>query len=216
MRRLARSGALRAQRFGRTLMFDPHDVDARTRLLIHTGRTWAPWTAWAALWELSGERADWLDASTRSRLRARLRACTADQLLAAVRGRAMRYDLAPSHNDQNKLGAAWLVLSGQTAARLAGVYVSAERPAPRHSIEGYCVASRLQETLGWFRLPLPHQPDRTMEVIVRVPRFDGLPLRPRHRMPVAVIGVDLAESRDAGVRQAGLKVLTDALGALSR
>jgi excisionase family DNA binding protein len=215
VRRLARSGALSANRFGRTLMFDPDHVETRARMPIQAGRTWAARTAWAALWELSGERANWLDASTRSRLRARLRLYTAEQLLAAVRERAVRHDLALTRIEKNHHGIAYLVLSGWAVAGRAGAYVPGYVPGYGPT-ETYCLASKLETALDRFVYPRPDQSPSTMKLIVRVPRFDGLPLGGRAHMPAAVIAVDLAESRDARAQQAGLRVLTDALVAQRR
>src|SRR3954462_12876876 len=93
VRRLIRVGTLPAQRGGRTLTLDEAVVEARARLPIAHGRALAPATAWATLWELSGEPAGWLDRSGRSRLHARLRPWGAGRVGAAGRGRARRCDL---------------------------------------------------------------------------------------------------------------------------
>jgi hypothetical protein len=110
----------------------------------------------------------------------------------------------------------YMALSGRAAARRAGVYIRGDNPGLYPPIEAYCSASKLEAELGRFVYPRPDQPDWTMKVIVRVPRFDGLPLSGRMDMPTAVIAVDLAESVDTTHRQAGYKMIEGALADLRR
>jgi excisionase family DNA binding protein len=91
VRRLVRSGQLLATKVGQTVVIDDDAVDARARLAVRPGRLLVPATAWGALWEVSGERAAWLGAADRSRLRARLRRYDAEHLVAATRARAERH-----------------------------------------------------------------------------------------------------------------------------
>lgn len=204
VRRLIRSGALRAERVGRTLVLPADAVDERARLAVGAGRVLSPSTAWATLWELSGERAGWLDRSGRSRLGARLRETDADELVAATRARADRLGLRvlPAYRDR-VLATQGVVPSGITAADAAGAdVVAAGAPA-----ELYCSA----ETLAVLRRDLGLSDRGEPNLVVRVPRFSELPLDGLEHMPVAVVAVDLAESADVRTRRAGLDLLTSAL-----
>ena len=209
VRRLIRTGALPASRVGRTLVVDDEAVAARARLPIGAGRAFAPRTAWAALWELSGLRADWLDAPGRSRLRTRLSGLDPEQLVAATRGRAERHALRvlPAYRER-VLQAEGVVPSGMTAAGVVGADVVATEAAD----EVYCRADRLQALRREFGLADRGEPN----LVVRVPTFAQLPVELREQMPVAVVAVDLAESADVRTRRAGLTLLSDALASLGR
>ena len=69
VQRLIATDELRATRTaGDAWVLDALAVNAMTRKRRQRGRPWAPETAWAALWLLSGLAADWLDRRTASRL----------------------------------------------------------------------------------------------------------------------------------------------------
>ena len=73
VQRLIATDELRATRTaGDAWVLDALAVNAMTRKRRQRGRPWAPETAWAALWLLSGLAADWLDRRTASRLQERL------------------------------------------------------------------------------------------------------------------------------------------------
>ncbi len=209
VRRLIRTGALAASRVGRTLVLDDAAVDERARLPIGAGRALAPHTAWAALWELSGLRADWLEASSRSRLRARIGGLEPAQVVVATRRRADRRALRvlPSYRDR-VLAVDDVVASGMSAADAIGADVVATTAAD----EIYCTDGQLLALQREFGLS-----DRgEANLIVRVPAFERLPFTDRQYMPVAVVAVDLAESSDVRTRRAGLTLLADALSAFGR
>lgn len=209
VRRLIRTGVLAASRVGRTLVLDDAAVDERARLPIGAGRALAPHTAWAALWELSGLRADWLEASSRSRLRARVSGLDPAQVVVATRRRADRRALRvlPGYRDR-VLAAEDVVASGMSAADAIGADVVATTAAD----EIYCTDGQLVALQREFGLS-----DRgEVNLIVRVPAFERLPFTDRQHMPVAVVAVDLAESSDVRTRRAGLTLLADALSAFGR
>jgi excisionase family DNA binding protein len=209
VRRLVRSGKLSASRVGRTLVLDDDAVAGRARLPIKAGRALAPGTAWAALWQLSGERVDWLTAADRSRLSARLRTYDAEQLVAAERNRADRHELRvlPAYRDR-LLSADGVVASGMTAADA----VAADIVAAGAADEIYCSAA----TLAVLRRDYGLSDRGQANLVVRVPRFARLPLAGRTHMPAAVVAVDLAESADVRTRRAGLDLLADALASATR
>ena len=200
VRRLARAGTLPARRIGRTLVFDEDAVEARARLSVKAGRALTPRSAWAALWLLSGDAADWLNPADRSRLRARLRTWDAEHLVAAVRRRADRYDLRvlPPYRDQ-VLGAEGVVTSGMSAVEAVGADVVATAVVD----EVYCTA----HTLARLRQDLGLSDRGQVNLVVRVPRYGRLPLTACTHMPAAAVAVDLAESIDVRTRRAGLALL---------
>ena len=209
VRRLIRAGKLAARKVGRTLVLDDDAVDGRARLPITAGRALAPRTAWAALWQLSGEDVDWLSAADRSRLVARLRGYDAERLVAASRDRAERYELRvlPAYR-QRVLATDGVVPSGLTAAAAVGADIVAAEAAD----EVYCTATALTALRRELGLSDRGQPN----LVVRVPRYDRLDLTGRAHMPAAVVAVDLAESSEVRTRRAGLDLLAAALGDLAR
>lgn len=206
VRRLVRAGTLSGQRIGRTLVVADDAVDSRARLVVTRGRTLSAKTAWALLWELSGERAGWLDRVGRSRLRSRLHRSSAEQLVAAVRSRADRHELRvlPAYRDQ-VLGAEGIVTSGMTAANAVGADIVAVGAVD----EVYCSAATFTRLRREFGLSNRGQTN----LIVRVPRFDELTFTGRNHMPAAVVATDLAESADVRTRRAGITLLETALAA---
>jgi excisionase family DNA binding protein len=209
VRRLVRTGTLPAERVGRTLVLVEEAVDERARLPVGPGRVLSAAAAWATLWELSGERADWLDRPARSRLTARLRSSDAEQVVAAVRDRAERHELRvlPAYRER-VLATAGVIPSGLTAADAVGAdLVATGAPA-----ELYCTAAILEALRHDLGLSDRGEPN----LVVRVPRFDDLPLSGREHMPTAVVAVDLAESADVRTRRAGLDLLAAALTAARR
>ncbi|TYP90779.1 helix-turn-helix domain-containing protein [Blastococcus xanthinilyticus] len=209
VRRLIRAGKLAARRVGRTLVLDEDAVESRARLPITAGRALAPHTAWAALWQLSGEDVAWLPPADRSRLLARLRGYDPDQLVAACRDRAERHELRvlPAYR-QRLLDTDGVVPSGLTAAAAVGADIVAREAA----VEVYSS----QDTLDGLRGDLGVSDRGEPNLVVRVPRYDELTLTGRAHMPAAVVAVDLAESPDVRTRRAGLDLLAAALGDLPR
>ncbi|MGY1915831.1 helix-turn-helix domain-containing protein [Blastococcus sp. SYSU DS0973] len=209
VRRLISAGKLAAHRVGRTLVLDEDAVEGRARLPITAGRALAPRTAWAALWQLSGEDVDWLPPAERSRLLARLRSYDAERLVAASRDRAERHELRvlPAYRDR-LLTTDGVVPSGLTAAAAVG----ADIVAPEAAAEMYCTAGTFADLRREFGLSERGEAN----LVVRVPRYEQLQLAGRTHMPSAVVAVDLAESPDVRTRRAGLDLLTAALGDLPR
>lgn len=200
VRRLVHAGLLTARRVGRTFVLDEEPVDARARLSIAPGRPLAPATAWAALWELSGERVTWLEASSRSRLLAKLSAMTVHGLQAAVRERSDRVGLCvlPAYREQ-VLTSAGVVATGMSAAHEAEADVAAVA-APA---EVCCTTRTLNTLTQRFAL----SPRGESNLVVHVSRFDALPLEGRHALPAAAVAADLASSSEVRTRRAGSDLL---------
>lgn len=203
VRRLVRSGQLVASRVGQTVVIDDDAVDARARLAVRAGRALAPATAWGALWELSAERATWMEPADRSRLRARLGRYDAQRLVAATRARAARHSLRVLPDYRASVLAAEGVLASGLAAAAA---VGADIVSAAGEDEAYCSST----TLARLRRDYALSDRGQANLVLRIPRFD-LDLGGRERMPNAVVAVDLAESSDVRTRRAGLQLLTEAL-----
>ena len=209
VRRLVHAGTLTARRVGRSFVLDEEPVTARASLRITSGRALAPATAWAALWEPSGERATWMEATSRSRLLARLRTMEVEDLLAAVRERSDRVGLRvlPTYRDR-VLDVPGVVATGMSAAHAAGADVAAIA-APT---EACCTARTLDALTRRFAL----SPRGESNLLVHVSRFEALPLDDRQVLPVAAVAADLARSPEVRTRRAGTDLLATALSTLAR
>lgn len=209
VRRLVHDGTLSARRVGRTFVLDEEPVAAQTRLRITAGRPLAPATAWAAPWELSGERATWSGASSRSRLIARLRTLAVEDLVATVRTRADRTGLRvlPAYR-QRVLTHDGVVATSMSAAHSVGADVEAlDAPAE------VCCSPR---TLAALHEEHGISSDGEHNLVVHAPRFSTLPLDGRAHLPAAAVAADLATSPEVRTRRAGTDLLTARLTTISR
>ncbi len=204
VRRLIAAGELSASRMSRLLLVDEESLLQRERQVIYPGRALAPNTAWAALLEVSGERAEWLDRATRSRLKAWLRRTDAEKIAVACRRRAQRYSLRvlPTYQ-QELLSSPRVVLSGITVASAVGADIIART---EDIPEFYCDNANLNILKSKYGL-VSASPNN---LIVRVPKFKW-PFADRRQMPIAVIAVDLLESAEVRTRRAGRELLETAL-----
>lgn len=90
------------------------------------GRPQAARVAWATLWELSGERAHWLSASERSRLRTNIRRLDTEDIALRVRRRATlsQYRILPTYLERLAADTAH-VAGGVSAASAVGADIVA-------------------------------------------------------------------------------------------
>lgn len=165
----------------------------------HT-RAWTAPTAWGAVSLLSGSGAEWMGETQRSRLRSRLRALSAAQLVERARDRAevTRYRAHSS--------------AGQ---HLAGVLVSAAAAAGRLGladvdiIDGYLPTEAVRavvEEHGLIR-------DDEGRVVLRATDMDLAAVEHLVERAPTLTALDLAESLDVRERRAGLDGLARALDA---
>lgn len=163
----------------------------------HT-RAWSEATAWGAVSLLAGGRAEWLGASQRSRLRARLRELDAAELVERARERAdvTRYRAHTS-----------------TARRLSEILVHATGAAGRlgladtNAVDGYLAADDLADLVrnhGLIR-------DDDGHVTLRATTMDLTLVENLAHDSVVLAALDLAESLDARERGVGLAALGHAL-----
>jgi len=177
-------------------------VNAMTRARPDRGRPWSPATAWAALWRLSGLEVDWLDRRTTSRLTARLKSISPEELLHATRRRAVigRYRVSESFLAELRSA---VVLSGAGAMTAATFGMEAAST----SLDGYCDSEASNRIVHDFHLIEDARGNATL----RAAALRSLPIHGRKTMPIAVVAADLAESLEARERSAGLRVLEDLL-----
>ncbi|AIY17861.2 hypothetical protein [Pimelobacter simplex] len=164
----------------------------------HT-RPWAESTAWAAVALLSGRAATWLGESQRSRLRGRLRALGAEELVERARGRAVvsRY---VAHRSAGERLRADVVDTSSAAARLGLAATTA--------IDGYLATTDLQAVVARHGL----MRDDTGSVTLRGTSMDLDVVRDLVSTGDVLAALDLAESMDVRERRAGTDVVDRALG----
>ncbi|WP_372735362.1 hypothetical protein [Nocardioides sp.] len=195
VRHLAASGELRLLARG---VVDETSVD---RLLAVRGgshrRAWSEETAWGAVALLSGIEANWMGESQRSRLKGRLRALSAEQLLERSRDRAEVHRYA-SH--------------ASTAARLRSDVVDLARAATTlglaesSAVDGYVSADVLESLVARHGLI----GDDTGQHTLRATAMD-LAVVERLAESTVLAALDLAESLDVRERRVGLDALEAAL-----
>jgi excisionase family DNA binding protein len=218
VRRLIAAGDLVAESAGRFFLVDEASVAARVRVPVLAGRALAEGTAWAGLLEASGERAGWLDAPTRSRLRSWLRGRDVEHIAAACRRRAVRHEL-------RVLPAYATIVATDPDVVAAGMRAAADVGADIVSLaesltEVYCSASTLDRLNETFQLTDTRPATSTAggtgvvrsgavpaNLIVRVPSFTDPQVLARSVMPAAVVAVDLSEAANLRTRRAGLDLL---------
>lgn len=193
--RLVRAGELSSVRTaGGAMLIPAVEVRAYAQLRKGKGRPLAPATAFAALWELSGFEADWLDYAQSRRLRARLLSVTPEDLAWQARRRAR---VVMYRCDASFLEAAvgMVSRSGRSCLGEFGLVGSSE------AVEGYVCADELDAVVdACFMMP---DPSGNVELHVA----EWLPEGVGAVMPAAVSAVDLAASLDARERAAGLIAL---------
>lgn len=199
VQRLIATGDLPASRTaGDAWVVDALALNAMARTRPAQGRPWAPGTAWAALWQLSGLEADWLDRRSAKRLAERLASLDAEGLLHAARRRAVFHRFRVSDSFIEDLSAA--VIRSGTSAMTAATFGMGRETA---RVDGYCDDGVLARLASDFHLVEDARGNATL----RVAPLRGLAIGGRGEMPVAVVAADLAESLEARERSAGLRVL---------
>lgn len=199
VRRLVQRGELPATWIGGRLVLDSADVDRRIARAPDRGRPFASRTAWAALWEISGERVSWLQSSEGSRLRRWLRHATPEPLALATRERARveRYRVLPRYLDE---------LAGATGVIRGGVSAVDEVSADIVTLgaaELYCSEQTRRRLVADHGLTESREPN----VVIRIPLLDfSLLDHGRTAMPAGVIAIDLLEADDVRTRRAGHQV----------
>lgn len=161
-------------------------------------RAWSTETAWGAVALLSGAHAAWMGETQRSRLRARLRALGASELVERARERAevKRY---AAHSSAGQYLRAELVYATDVAGRLG--------LAAANTIDGYLAEADVAGVVSRHGLIR----DDEGRVALRATSMDLEVIRDLAQRSVALAALDLAESLDVRERRAGLDSLDRAL-----
>lgn len=201
VRHLIATGELPAERFGgRTWMVSRDAVERRAEQEPRGGRRLSPANAWAILYMLVGESADWIDQPTRWRLRRYLATHrpSVDRARYANRGRPRGYRAHPSllaavRSDPD------LMLTGASGAserRLGLIGGGGE-------VDAYVSEACLDTLVRRHHLRQSAEPNVTLRV---VPQFSR-EWPPDRLAPTSAIALDLLDSPEPRARQVGDEVL---------
>ncbi len=195
---LVASGELRQVARG---VLDETSVERLTAIRggSHT-RAWSQATAWGAVALLSGADATWLGETQRSRLKGRLRALGATELVERARERAgvTRY---AAHSSAGQYLLAELVYAADAAGRLG--------LAQTNNIDGYLAVGDVVGLVSRHGLIR----DDEGSVTLRATAMDLDVVGDLSKRSVALTALDVAESLDVRERRAGLVALDHALEA---
>jgi excisionase family DNA binding protein len=197
--RLVETGALVGVRTaGGAWLVDAASVEKRRVTSVRRGRPWNAWTAWAALFLVSGMPAPWTDSRQSKRIAVRLTSISAEGLVAACRRKATRHVFRAGDSFLSDVQA-MLVPSGVSALTAdAHLMVSSV-----NRVEGYCGTSDLPAVVSRGHLV----PDPVGNLVVHVADCQEALAAANGVMPAGVVGVDLANSLDPRERSAGLRQL---------
>lgn len=178
---------------------DGTSVDRHLALHATTHRrAWSEMTAWAAVALLSGFAPEWLGASQVSRLKGRLRLLSAAQLVERARERA-RVTRYVGHSRGGERLAAELVTASRSSAAVG--------LADTGDVDGYLAGADVAALIRRHGL----RRDDEGRVTLRATSADMEMVEGLAEASPVLSALDLAESLDAREREAGLRVLDEAL-----
>lgn len=193
---LLRSGVIEGRQLSSGLWLTTDAALERYESSVRSGRGRAlnPATAWGLLWELSGLSADWLTASTRSRVRAQIASANADEIVRLVSGRTHVRHYRPAAVEVTTAG---LIATGASVAGCLNVNL---RDNPR-VMAGYVRNGQFDAHAKRVNMTPDYQGEHTL--------FEyTLPIAYNEpRMPDAVVAADLARSARASHRLKGVAAL---------
>lgn len=161
-------------------------------------RAWSEATAWGAAALLSGMEAAWIGESQRSRLRARLRQMSAEELVARSRNRAVVHRYAGHPSAVGRVRAA--TVSTHLVARRLGL-------ADVSAVDAYVGADEFDEVVRSHALVRDASGAFTLRATTMAIDVVGDLVSNGE----VVAALDLAESLDVRERSVGTKALQDAL-----
>jgi len=195
---LLRSGAIVGRRLASGAWLADSDAVARYEVTARrgSGRSLDRSTAWGLLWELSGLRADWLGETTHARVRRRIRASSAEDLVRAVARRTVAHRYTAANAER---AAAGLIATGRAAADV----LDTELISDRRRVSGYVRSGTPDEyAAAHFMAADISGHDLIYENTLPVD-LDG------EIMPRAVVAADLATSTDTRERSVGLRAIEE-------
>lgn len=161
-----------------------------------SGRTLDAATAWGLLWELSGLDADWLSASTRARVRRRIRNSDAEALAAAVSRRTRAHHFNAANAERASAG---LIRTGRAAVSV----LDTDLIEDSRQVAGYVRSGAVEDyAKSHFMIPAVAGYDVIFENTLPI-EYAG------ETMPAAVVAADLTMSTDTRERNAGLRALQE-------
>lgn len=176
------------------------DSDAVVRYEVSasrgSGRRLDTATAWGLLWELSGLEVDWLSASTRVRVRRRIRDSDASAITSAVSKRTRAYRFTAANAERASAG---LIRTGRSAVNV----INTDLIEDTRQVSGYVRAGTVSDyAKSHFMVPHVNGRDVLYE--------NSLPVDyEADMMPAAVVAADLATSTDTRERSVGLQALEE-------
>lgn len=197
-RDLLRSGEITGRQLANGTWLADGDAVARYEVSAArgSGRTLDAATAWGLLWELSGLDADWLSASTRARVRRRIRGSDADAIAAAVAKRARAHRFTAANAERASAG---LIRTGRAAVSV----LHTDLIEDARQVAGYVGSGAIDDyARSHFMIPSAAGHDVIFENTLPID-YVG------ETMPAAVIAADLAASTDTRERSAGLHALEE-------
>ncbi|WP_294180094.1 hypothetical protein [uncultured Schumannella sp.] len=177
-------------------LVDAASADAYTRRR-RTTRGLTADAAWALLFMLSNERAEWTSESTRARLRRRIRAHSAELIAQEVAGRTRVYRYRASNLALAEDG---LLLTGRSAIEA----LNTDLLPDRGRLSGYVPAGTSVDEWATTRFMVA-DPAGAVFLFANTIPADGSDAR----LPGAVVAADLAISADAREREAGLEAIEE-------
>lgn len=201
VRAMASGGQLSASKIADRWLVERGSVEQRKKRGAHEGRRFAPRNAWALLMLASGEAAEGIDPSVRSRLRRAL-ALEGLTALAPRLGRRAEVSLYRAHPGEIRhlINDPALMCSGISAA---GSYEIGLVSGPE--ADGYLPGAALRGFIKKHAL-LPAGPDGNVCLRV-VPDEVWGSLKGRSVAPEAAVALDLMEESDPRSARAGAEVL---------
>jgi hypothetical protein len=161
-----------------------------------SGRTLDAATAWGLLWELSLLDAEWLTASTRARVRRRIRDSDALALASAVSKRARAHRFTAANAARASVS---LIRTGRAAASVLDIDLIEDSRLVAGYVRSGTVADHAK---NHFMISRPDGRDVLYE--------NSLPIEyEAETMPAGVVAADLAVSTDTRERSAGLRSLEE-------
>lgn len=200
--KLLKNGSLLvAGRAGRSILIDSASVERYKNRRPLKGRSWNAATAWAALKIIEGGTPRWIDATSRYRLKHRLKFMDTAELAAAVgtKDRVKRYRIAPGGIPR---AADYFLPTGATALNDSVVADRFGLAAGRTDVlEGYLDTVRAPMIVDGLSLVEDPAGNVIMHIVDGGYAFEGTDT------PDAAIAVDLMESLNSRERAAGKNML---------
>ena len=203
VRNMVRHGQLDSQKAGTLLLISSDSMNRALQRPRRPGRAWSSPVVWAALAILSGQKAPWLEAAGRYRLRVSLKTRSVDDIMAAARSRAKvrTFRATPEVLDEVRAHVSPTGGSAMGNVETAGMFGLAEGYG---FVDGYVPAGMADRISHAFHM----EESPSGNVTLREVDFEEAL---RHGVPAAAVALDLAEAVSAREQSAGRSALQNFL-----